>query len=149
MLEKLAPNPRPVNYSARIRYAEAGVVEFQRWPVTCGVYLLIESGRYYIGQSVDVAGRFASHRLNPVSCKFTNPRCVLLASIPTWSVPWNQNARRRLVAEARFISAALAMELPLTNVLTLFKREKLLGQFSDLACERERLSRALQLLGAQ
>ena len=78
-----------------------------------------------------------------------DPRCVLLASVPAWRVDSNQNERRRLVAEARFMAAALGMGLPLTNTnLTPFKREKLLSQFSDVSCERARLSRALQLLEA-
>ena len=149
MLKTPAPRQHPVNYSVPVHYSETDVAEFHHWPITPGVYLLCERGEFYIGQTVDVAGRFASHRLNPVCCKFTDPRCVLLASVPAWRVDSNQNERRRLVAEARFMAAALGMGLPLTNTnLTPFKREKLLSQFSDVSCERARLSRALQLLEA-
>jgi hypothetical protein len=116
-------------------------------PRVSGVYMLAEAGRFYIGQSVDVSRRLLGHLSNPVGCGFAEPRCILLAPVPTWSVPCNQNARRRLVAEARFIAAALSMNLPLTNTLTDYKRRKLLSLFPDLAAEREIVERGVRYGG--
>jgi len=145
---------RPVDYTAPVEYSDADVMEFHHWPIVSGVYLLTENGRFYIGQSVDVAGRFASHRMKPANCKFSDPRCALLASVPYRHQPrnlqsWNQNAHKRLIAEARFIAAALSMGLPLTNTLSAYKRDKLLNQFPDVTCERERIAQALFVLEAQ
>lgn len=136
----------PVNYGAPVEYADAAVMEFHTWPVVGGVYLLTENGRYYVGQSVDVAGRFASHRLNPVNCKLMEPRCALLAGVSERQAPRNQSAHKRLIAEARFIAAALSMRLPLNNALTPYKRAKLLSQFPDVSRELARIAQALQML---
>ncbi len=46
-------------------------------------------------------------------------------------------------------AAALSMELPLTNTLSAYKRDKLLAQFSDVSCERARIAQALLLLEAR
>jgi hypothetical protein len=133
----------PVNYSRRVVYGPGLTPIFperspERRPRISGVYMLSESGRFYIGQSVDVFARLLSHMSNPVSCVFTAPRGILLVSVPIrvgWT--WNQNAHVRLVAEARFIAAALRLDVPLTNRLSEYKRGKLLSLFPDLATERE------------
>ncbi len=142
-----APMPEapvnPVDYAAPVEYLVAAVVEFHHWPIVSGVYLLTEAGRFYIGQSADVAARFASHRLNPACCEFTDPRCQLLAAVPSrGGALSNESTHARLVAEARFIAAALSMDMPLTNKLSNYKRGKLLSLFSDLATERGIVERA-------
>jgi hypothetical protein len=140
------PTWTPVDYSNRVEYS-SDVTQFQHWPRSNGVYLLAEGGRYYIGQSIDVAARFASHRLKPINCKFVDPRCVLLATVPLRDdVPWSKNTHVRLNAEARFIAAALGLDMPLTNSLSEFKRGKLRSLFPDVRTERERLEKAIQLL---
>jgi predicted GIY-YIG superfamily endonuclease len=152
-----SPGPleyRPVNYAVPVNYTDAAVVEWQLnlhlyyQPTMSGggVYLLVEDGQYYIGQTTDVPARFASHWRNPVSCKFKAPRCARLAVIRTKALSWDRRARLRLNAEARFIAAALAMGLPLTNTLSPFKRDKLLAQFPDISRERDRIAQALRLL---
>ena len=135
----------PVDYAAPVEYLHAAVVEFHHWPNVGGVYLLTEAGRFYIGQSADVAARFASHRLNPVCCGFADPRCVLLAAVSSrGGALLNESTHARLVAEARFIAAALSMEVPLTNKLSSYKRGKLLSLFSDLAIERKIIAGCLR-----
>jgi hypothetical protein len=117
------------------------------FPQLPGVYLLAEGGLYYVGQSVDVWGRIASHRLNPACCQFEDPRGVLLSAVPhhdAWT--WGENARTRHQAEARFIAAALSMGLTLTNKLSDWKKAKLLEAYPDLSGERERISEALIIL---
>jgi hypothetical protein len=145
---------RTVNYSMRVVYGPGVgptpiLPDFtnEARPHVSGVYMLTEAGRFYIGQSADVAGRILGHLSNPACCGFTEPRCLLLASVPPWFVPWKQNAHRRLVAEARFIAAALSMNLPLTNTLSDYKRRKLLSLFPELAAEREIVERGVHHAG--
>ena len=142
------PVPNPVDYSKPVPYLTTDVLLLQFWPKACGVYLLSEDERYYIGQSIDVPARYASHRLKAASSKFRDPRCVMLAKVPLhegWS--WSRNEHTRLNAEARFLSAALQMELTLTNPdLTVFKKAKLLAMFADVSEERIRLEKALEIL---
>jgi hypothetical protein len=135
--------PRPVDYSRRVVYSTALTPIFpeyfpERRPRVSGVYMLAEAGRFYIGQSGDVFARLLSHLSNPVCCGFTAPRGVLLASIPV-RLGWTcaMNGRYRLIAEARFIAAALSLDVPLTNKLSNYMRGKLLSIFPDLAIERE------------
>jgi hypothetical protein len=119
------------------------------WPRAGGVYLLHEDGEYYIGQSVDVPARYASHRLNPLSCKFKDPRCVMLAKVTyNMALSYSENNHTRLNAEARFIAAALQMDLPITNTLSEWKRGQLGAKFPDLREERRRLELATELLTA-
>ena len=135
--------PRPVDYSKRVVYSTTLTPIFpeyfpERRPHISGVYMLTDAGRFYIGQSGDVFARLLSHLSNPVSCGFTNPRGVLLASIPLrfgWKL--DVNAHNRLVVEARFLAAALSLDVPLTNKMSNFKRGKLLNLFTDIATERE------------
>jgi len=138
----------PVDYSKPVKYLTTDVQLLQFWPKACGVYLLSEDERYYIGQSIDVPARYASHRLKAISSKFRDPRCVLLATVPFhegWSL--SRNEHTRLNAEARFHSAALQMGLTLTNTdLTAFKRAKLVAMFADVSEERTRLEKALGIL---
>lgn len=138
----------PVDYSKPVAYLTTDVELLQFWPKACGVYLLCEDGRYYIGQSIDVPARYASHRLKAISSKFRDPRCVILAKVPFhegWSL--SRNEHTRLNAEARFLSAALQMEMPLTNTdLTEFRRAKLIKMFTDVSEERVRLEKALEIL---
>jgi hypothetical protein len=139
----------PVDYSRPVEYlATRDVQLLTYWPKAGGVYLLCEDGRYYIGQSVDVPARYASHRLKPIGCGFQDPRCVMLAVVrdrPEWS--WSQNNHVRLNAEARFLAAALRMGITLTNAnLTPLKRERLAKLFRDVTAERERLERAIKIL---
>lgn len=137
---------RPVDYSKPVNYLTEDVELFHFWPKACGVYMLFEDGRYYIGQSIDVPARYASHRLKPISCDLSDPLCVLLAKVPFregW--PWSRNAETRFNAEARFIAAALRMGIPLTNKITGNKREKLLAMFSDVTQERLRLEKAIEI----
>ena len=135
--------PRAVDYSRRVRYDTTLTPIFpeyfpERRPRVSGVYMLTEDGRFYIGQSGDVFARLLGHLSNPVCCGFTAPRGVLLASIPVrfgWTCA--MNSHYRLIAEARFIAAALSLDVPLTNKLSKFVRGKLLSVFPDLAIERE------------
>lgn len=138
-----------VNYARRVVYGPGLTPIFpeyfpERRPRVSGVYMLTEAERFYIGQSGDVFARLLSHLSNPVSCGFTVPRGVLLASIP-WRAGWTcaMNARYRMVAEARFIAAALTLDVPLTNKLSNFKRGKLLSIFPDLTTEREIIAEGL------
>lgn len=138
----------PVDYSAPVEYTTRDVQLLHYWPKAAGIYLLCEDGRYYIGQSIDVPARYASHRIKPVPCGFADPRCVQLAEVPCSPArSWSQNNHVRLNAEARFLSAALQMGIPLTNPnLTPFKRERLISMFDDVTRERERLEKALKIL---
>ena len=111
--------------------------------------MLTEDGRYYIGQTTDPPARFASHCLVPVNCKMKAPRCAVLGIIRTKALSWHHRERLRLNAEARFITAALSMGLPLTNALSAYKHDKLLAEFSDVSCERARITQALLLLEAR
>jgi hypothetical protein len=141
------PEYEPVDYSRPVTYLSDEIQVLYDWPPACGVYLLFEEGEYYIGQAVDVPARYASHRLRPCNCKFEDPRCSILATVPTHSGwTWSQNHHMRLIAEARFIAAALAMGIPLTNTLSEYKRNQLLGMFADLSPERTRLEKALKIL---
>jgi hypothetical protein len=132
-----------VNYSRRVVYGPGLTPIFpeyfpERRPRVSGVYMLTEAGRFYIGQSGDVFARLLSHLSHPVCCGFAAPRGVLLASIPVrfgWTCA--MNSRYRMIAEARFIAAALSLDVPLTNKLSKFVRGKLLSIFPDLAIERE------------
>lgn len=134
---------RPVDYSRPVVYGPTLTPIFpeyfpERRPRVSGVYMLSESGRFYIGQSGDVFTRLLSHMSNPVCCGFTAPCGVVLASVPLradWA--WDKNAHTRLIAEARFIAAALSLNVPLTNKLSNDKRGKLLSIFPDLTIERE------------
>jgi hypothetical protein len=97
---------KPVDYSKQVNYLTEDVELLHYWPRVCGVYLLFEDGRYYIGQSIDIPARYASHRLKPISCGFKDPRCAMLVRVPLregWT--WSQNAHTRLNAEARFLSS--------------------------------------------
>lgn len=133
---------RSVDYSRRVVYNPGLTPIFpeyfpERRPLVSGVYMLSEAGRFYIGQSGDVFTRLLSHLSHPACCGFTDPRGVLLASVPcraSWT--W-ENEHYRKVVEARFIAAALSVDIPLTNKLTDYKRRKLLSLFPDLAAERE------------
>lgn len=147
------PIPRPVNYSKRVVYGpDAGMTPIfpeyfpERRARLSGVYMLTESGRFYIGQSGDVFARLLSHLSNPACCGFTAPRGVLLASVQLradWTL--DKNTHARLIAEARFIAAALSLGVPLTNKLSHYKRGKLLSLFPDLATEREIVERGVRL----
>jgi hypothetical protein len=144
------PVASPVDYSRRVVYGpNPGMTPVfpeyipERRARVSGVYVLTESGRFYIGQSVDVFARLLSHLSKPACCGFTAPRGLLLASVPVradWT--WDKNAHSRLIAEARFLAAALSLDVPLTNKLTNYKRGKLLSLFPDLATEREIVERA-------
>jgi len=139
------PLPRPVDYSKRVFYGPGpGVTAIypeylpDRRPHISGVYMLTESGRFYIGQSGDVFTRLLSHLTSPACCGFTAPHGVLLASVPLraeWTL--DKNRHTRLIAEARFIAAALSLDVPLTNTLSNYKRGKLVSLFPDIATERE------------
>ena len=136
----------PIDYSEPVEYSSE-VAALQYFPLVPGVYLLTVGGRFYVGQSVDVYARFSSHRLKPINCRFRDPKGAVLAAVPfraDWT--WNENARVRLNAEARFIAAALSLDLPLTNALSAFKRAKLLRLFPDLQSERDRIEKALKIL---
>jgi hypothetical protein len=136
----------PVDYSQPVEYV-SDVILLQHWPQRSGVYLLAEGRQFYIGQSIDVPARFASHRLKPVNCQFEDPRCALLAEVPFrggWS--YTKNTHVRLNAEARFIAAAISLELPLTNTLSEYTRAKLLSKFADVSSERERIEKAVKFL---
>jgi hypothetical protein len=135
----------PVDYSKPVEYLAEDIQPLHYWPKACGVYLLCEGERFYIGQSVDVPARYASHRLQPIACKFEDPRCVVLAKIHEGE-SWSRNTHALLNAEARFISAALQIGLPLTNSLTEYKKEQLASRFSDVSAERVRLEKAIKLL---
>src|ERR1035437_6958216 len=129
----------PVDYSEPVEYI-SDVIQFQHWPQRSGVYLLAEGHRFYIGQSIDVPARFASHRLKPIGCKFEDPRCALLAEVPfrdNWR--YAKNTHVRLNAEARFITAALSLGMPLTNTLSEYTRAKLRSKFADVSRETERI----------
>ena len=135
-----------VDYSRPVKYINDEVQLLNYWPKACGVYLLNERGQYYIGQSVDVPARYASHRLQPSSCKFEDPRCVLLAVLP-WLGWEHRGVHLLLNSEARFLSAALQLGIPLTNTnLTAYKKEKLVGMFADVSEERGRLEKAIKIL---
>ncbi len=139
-----APCP-PVDYSRRVVYGPVpGVTLFspeylpERRPHISGVYMLTEAGRFYIGQSGDVFARLLGHLSKPACCRFTAPHGVLMASVPLrddWTL--DKNTHTRLIAEARFLAAALSLDVPLTNKLSNYKRGKLLSLFPDLATERE------------
>lgn len=135
----------PVDYSKPVQYTDGPQV-LPEVPEINGVYMLTEGGQYYIGQSVDVAARYCSHRFYPCSCHFTNPRAVLLASVPKPFNTWGQNNHVRLIAEARFIAAALQLGLDLTNTLSEYKKDQLLARFPDLTEERARIKKAIQIL---
>ena len=142
----VAPVRHPVDYSRSIEYSSE-VSALHYFPRVNGVYLLTEDGQFYVGQSVDVYARFSSHRLRPISCHFHDPKGAVLAAVPLrddWT--WTENARVRLNAEARFVAAALSLNLPLTNALSTFKRNKLAGMFADIGPERERIRLALKIL---
>ncbi len=136
----------PVDYSKAVSYTAAPAM-LSHCPKVNGVYMLEEAGRYYIGQSTDVAARFHSHRFYPISCHMEDPRGVLLAAIPyreDWN--WSQNNHVRLNGEARFIAAALKMCIPLTNQLSPYKKDQLLSRFADLAEELSRIESAVRFL---
>lgn len=144
---------RPVDYSRRVAYGRTpGLTPIfpeyltERRPRVSGVYMLSESGRFYIGQSGDVFTRLLSHISNPVCCGFTAPRGLVLASVPLrpdWTL--DKNTHTRLIAEARFLAAALSLDVPLTNKMSNYKRGKLLSLFPDLAIEREIVERGVRL----
>jgi hypothetical protein len=144
--------PLPVDYSKRVVYGPGpGVTPIypeylpEHRPHISGVYMLTESGRFYIGQSGDVFTRLLSHLSNPACCGFTAPHGVLLASVPfrdDWTL--DKNTHMRLIAEARFIAAALSLDVPLTNKLSNYKRGKLLSLFPDITTEREIIKEALR-----
>jgi hypothetical protein len=141
-----APQWNPIDYSQTVEYS-GELAALQYFPRINGVYLLAEGGRYYVGQSVDVYARFSSHRLRPICCEFTDPRGAVLAAVPLrddWT--WGENLRVRLNAEARFVAAALSLDLPLTNTLSAFKRDKLRRLFPDISQERCRVENALKIL---
>ena len=136
----------PVDYSHPVGYS-SDVAPMQYCARVNGVYLLAEAGRFYVGQSIDVYARFSSHRLRPVCGGFCDPRGVVLASIPfrdDWTL--SENAHVRLNAHARFVTAALSLNLPLVNVLSAYKRDKLARLFPDISRERERLEKGLEIL---
>jgi hypothetical protein len=143
-----APVWTPIDYTAPLEPYTSELVFFPNYPRTAGVYLLEEAGRYYIGQSVDVVARVASHRFYPSACTFENPRGVILAAIqPKASLTWNENGRIRLHAEARFIAAGLVvLGAALTNKLSPYTRAKLAATFTDLTAERSRISEAVKIL---
>jgi hypothetical protein len=131
----------PVNYSKRVAYSADLTPIFpeyfpERRPHVSGVYMLHEDGRYYIGQSGDVFGCLLNYLSNPTVCGLMNPRGTLLASIP------QRSEHTRKVVKARFIAAALSLDVPLTNKLTKFTRGKLLSLFPDLTAEREIIQKA-------
>jgi predicted GIY-YIG superfamily endonuclease len=136
---------RRTDFSKQVGYISTDLRPIEQCSEVNGVYLLAENGQFYIGQAIRIQARFVSHQQNPVSCGFTNPRGVLLAELPYhlgWT--WNMNCRKRLIAEARFIAAALELDIPLTNnrkIGTAFLRES-----ADLSCEREILERAVMIL---
>jgi len=139
------PVSPPVDYSRPVVYGPTpGVTPIfpeyipERRARVSGVYMLSESGRFYIGQSGDVFARLLSHLSNPVRCGFTAPHGVLSASVQL-RADWmpNKNTHSLLIAEARFLAAALSLDVPLTNKLSNYKRGKLLSLFPDLATERE------------
>ena len=136
----------PVDYSKAVNYT-AAPASLSHCPKISGVYMLEESGRYYIGQSTDVAARFYSHRFYPICCHMEDPRGVLLAAIPyQWDCDWKQNNHVRLNGEARFIAAALKMGLPLTNQLSAYKKDQLRSRFADLDEEKKRIESAIKFL---
>ncbi len=136
----------PINYREPVFYAGCVSDPSRSLPCIGGVYLLTESGRYYIGQSVDIYARFYSHRLKHIACKMSDPTLVVLAAT-TRRVDrtWAENARVRLRAEARFMAAAVRMGLPLTNTLGTRALDSL-GAIPDVVEESERLDAALKTL---
>lgn len=143
--EKRWAATHPVNYAAPVKYLD-GPRLLPETPKVNGVYLLSENDLFYIGQSSDVAARFCSHRLHPCSCHFVDPCGALLASVPNHYDTWKKNSHVRLIAEARFIAAALHLGIPLTNKLTDTVKSNLLNRFPDLSEERARIEKALQIL---
>ena len=133
----------PVKWDTPVVYTERPAT-FIPSPLILGVYLLSEDGLYYIGQSQDAIARVCSHRVERGSRSnsgFENPSAVMLAELPDGC-----GSHALLIAERRFIVAALALGLPLANKLSDETREKYRTQFSDLSFETERLEVAVSTL---
>ena len=112
-----------------------------------GVYLLNEGPNFYIGQSVHIPGRFSSHLLNNSACKMGDPRCIVLAEVPYRAdLSIKENGELLRNAEDRFISAALSMDLPLTNSLRGETKNKIRFRHPIISIELERLGKAVNLL---
>jgi len=82
------------------------------------VYALTDGDRYYIGESINVAFRFAQHSDEYAKVKqhdLYKPWGFLLAEVRAVPGGFSANKKRRLKAELRFIAAAKTLELPLVN----------------------------------
>jgi hypothetical protein len=115
-----------------------------------GVYILHENGQYYIGESVHVGQRFCNHQYvmnEKVGCKMENPRGCVLMELEA-GASFQDSKRLRLVAERRFIRAALKIGLRLTNNLSEDRIERLLKEADELDLFEEfaRLRDAAMLL---
>ena len=145
-LQRVVHKPvRRTDFSKRVRYLSTDLRPIEECAETNGVYMLTEDGRFYIGQAVRIHARFLNHQQNSETCGFKNPRGILLAELPCHSGwTWNMNCRKRLIAEARFIAAALDLGIPLTNNRKIGTAG--LRKSADLSREREILERAVTVL---
>src|SRR5580704_3061197 len=73
-------------------------------PLVCGVYLLSEDGRYYIGERKDIVVRLAGHHDSDESGSsgLYDPRCIVLASVHSGK-RWKDGKTFRTKTEARFM----------------------------------------------
>lgn len=140
----------PVNYQLPVKYTDREPFEVA-CPQINGVYLLVVDDGYYIGESGDVLGRICSHR---AYANFDSDygRAFVLAEIPharlvrSVDSAIRRDKEKRLIAECRFIAAALSLNLPLTNKLCEAQINK---QLSELSHEVSVLKRVLALRPAK
>lgn len=145
------PTPKPpIDYRISVGYTERAPFVSLVDKIN-GVYLLHERGAYYIGESRDVLVRINGHRFCVPSQNVSgmdNPRGVVLAEIPLdGRRSYERGKMFRLIAERRFMAAAMAMGLHLTNKNVRYPSfAHRAAVFVDLTVETARLKQALDHL---
>lgn len=151
---KPGPLGNAADYTLTVPYILPDITDISV-PAIGGVYLLYEDGKYYIGESGDMLARTNGHRMCVPSQRSTgmwNPAAVVLVQIDMSEPHYSPNEKaKRLIAERRFLAAALHMDCPISNKLTVSMRARIQAQFppESVSLETTRLRAAADCLQAK